>query len=182
MLHVAVLVEPLLEVELLEANQSNHSLIGAVCVLWAQEDILSDMEKHPRSFQPRHWLKPHFYSLNCLPLISFPSLPSNISLDSFFLPSLWSSSSLLIPVLSCSCFSFLLLCLFLSLIAPSSIPFHFFSSGRLEQLPRPHRKAPSPQSLFRMTSAQKMFTLIESWVKPSGGFHRAPSLLSSFTR
>lgn len=42
------------------------------------------------------------------PLISFSSLPSNISLNSFFWPSLWSSSSLLIPVLSYSCFPFFL--------------------------------------------------------------------------
>lgn len=118
-------VQSLLEVDLLNVNQSNHSLIGAVCVLWVQEHISSDIERHPWSFQPRHWLKPHFYSLNCL--ISFPSLPSNISLNSFFLPSLRSSSSLFIPLPSCSCFSFLFLSLFLSVIAPFFVPFHFFS-------------------------------------------------------
>lgn len=46
--------ETLLEVDLLDVNQSNHSLIGAVCVLGVQEHILSDIEKHPRAFQPQH--------------------------------------------------------------------------------------------------------------------------------
>lgn len=165
-LRVTLCTQPLLEVNLLNVNQSNHSLIGAVCVLWVQEHISNDIERHPRSFQPRCWLKPHFYSLNCLSLISFPSLPSNISLNSFFLPSLRCSGSLFMPLLPCSCFSFLFLSLFLSVIAPfffsllRLLSFLFLTSGRLEQLLRPHRNAQTHQSPFVMAPAQKVFTLL----------------------